>query len=50
MVPSVHFLIRQAARERLAAARTLNEESKARHSAMAELYMRRAAELQESPA
>jgi hypothetical protein len=50
VVPSVHFLVRQAAREKLAAARTLNEESKARHRAMAELYMRRAEELQGSPA
>ena len=50
MVPSVHFLIRQAARERLAAARTLSEEARTRHRAMADLYMRRAEELQGSPA
>ena len=46
MVPSVHFLMRQAAREKLAAARTLNEEAKGRHSAMAELYITRAQQLQ----
>ena len=45
MVPSVHLLIRQAARERLAAVRTLSEQSKQRHLAMAELYTRRAEEL-----
>ena len=45
MVPSVHFLVRQAARERLAAVRTLSEHSKQRHLAMAELYIRRAEEL-----
>lgn len=50
MVPSVHFLVRQAAREKIAAVRTLNDESKARHLAMAELYFRRAEELQASPA
>jgi hypothetical protein len=44
--PSVHFLVRQAARERLSATRTLSEEAKARHYAMAELYMHRAQQLQ----
>jgi len=38
--------VRQAARERLSATRTLNEEAKARHNAMAELYMHRAQQLQ----
>lgn len=46
MTPSVHFLVRQAARERLSATRTLSEEAKARHEAMAELYMHRAQQLQ----
>jgi len=46
VIPSVHFLIRQAARERLAAMRSLNEEAKARHIAMAELYTMRAQQLQ----
>lgn len=46
MVPSVHFLMRQAAREKLAAVRTLNEEAKGRHNAMAELYIARAQQLQ----
>lgn len=49
MVPSVHFLIRQAAREKLAAARTLSEEARARHQAMAELYISRAQQLQVLP-
>jgi len=46
VVPSVHFLMRQAAREKLAAVRALNEEAKGRHSAMAELYITRAQQLQ----
>lgn len=46
MTPNVHFLVRQAARERLSATRTLSEEAKARHEAMAELYMHRARQLQ----
>lgn len=45
LVPSIHFLVRQAARERLSAVRTLSEEARARHEAMAELYTRRAEEL-----
>ena len=49
MVPSVHFLIRQAAREKLAAARTLSKEARARHQGMAELYISRAQQLQVSP-
>ncbi len=48
MAPSVHFLVRQAARERMAAVRTVCEESKQRHLAMAELYSSRAEELQGS--
>jgi len=49
VVPSVHFLIRQAAREKLAAARTLSREAKARHHAMANLYLSRAEQLQAAP-
>ena len=45
MVSSVHSLIRQAARERLAAARTISEQAKQRHLAMAERYARQAEEL-----
>jgi hypothetical protein len=45
MVPSVHFLVRQAARERMAAVRAVSEESKQRHLAMADLYLLRAEEL-----
>lgn len=50
MIPSVHFLVRQAARERLAASRALSEESKKRHLAMAELCTRRAQEIQATAA
>jgi hypothetical protein len=46
LTPSVHFLVRQAARERLSATRSLNPDAKARHQAMAELYMHRAKQLQ----
>lgn len=45
MVPSINFLLRQAARERLAAVRVLSDEAKQRHLAMAEVYERRAQEL-----
>jgi hypothetical protein len=45
MVPSVHSLIRQATRERLAAAWTISEQAKRRHLAMAERYARQAEEL-----
>lgn len=48
MVPSVHFLMRQAAREKLAATRTISEEAKERHQAMAELYLLRAEQLQKA--
>ncbi|MFL6735619.1 MAG: hypothetical protein ACJ8F4_00995 [Sphingomonas sp.] len=46
VIPSVHFLIRQAARERLAALRSISDEAKTRHLAMAELYTVRAQQLQ----
>ena len=40
--PNVHFLIRQAAREKLAAMRALTETARERHLALAEQYQRRA--------
>jgi hypothetical protein len=40
--PNVHFLTRQAARERLAAKRALTEAARERHLALAEQYLRRA--------
>jgi hypothetical protein len=41
--PSVHFLNRQAAREKLAAKRALTETARDRHLALAEDYEKRAA-------
>ena len=40
--PSVHFLNRQAAREKLAAKRALTETARDRHLALAEHYEQRA--------
>ena len=40
--PNVHFLTRQAARERLAAKRALTEAARDRHLALAEQYLKRA--------
>lgn len=40
--PNVHFLTRQAAREKLAAKRALTETARERHLALAEQYQRRA--------
>jgi hypothetical protein len=40
--PNVHFLTRQAAREKLAAKRALTEAARERHLALAEQYQRRA--------
>ena len=40
--PNVHFLIRQAAREKLAAKRALTEAARQRHLALAENYQKRA--------
>jgi hypothetical protein len=40
--PSVHFLTRQAARERLAARQALTETARERHLALAEDYRQRA--------
>ncbi|MFL6765179.1 MAG: hypothetical protein ACJ8FO_08300 [Sphingomicrobium sp.] len=42
MYPSVHFLNRQAAREKLAAKRALTEAARDRHLALAEHYEKRA--------
>lgn len=40
--PNVHFLIRQAAREKLAAKRALTDAARQRHLALAENYQKRA--------
>ena len=42
MYPNVHFLTRQAMRERLAASRALTEAARERHLALAEDYSKRA--------
>lgn len=42
MYPSVHFLNRQAAREKLAAMRALTDAARQRHLALAEDYQKRA--------
>lgn len=42
MYPSVHYLNRQAAREKLAATRALTEAARDRHIALAEDYEKRA--------
>ncbi|MFL6761940.1 MAG: hypothetical protein ACJ8EH_08185 [Sphingomicrobium sp.] len=49
MVSSVHSLIRQATRERLAAAWTISEQAKQRHLAMAERYAHEAEKLLAAP-
>jgi hypothetical protein len=43
--PSVHFLNRQAAREKLAAKRALTDAARLRHLALAEDFQKRADEL-----
>jgi hypothetical protein len=43
--PSVHFLNRQAAREKLAAKKALTEAARRRHLALAEEFQKRAEEL-----
>jgi hypothetical protein len=43
--PSVHFLNRQAAREKLAATRALTETARRRHLALAEDFAKRADQL-----
>lgn len=45
MAPSIHSLVRQATRERLAAARTISDQSKEYHTALAERYARQAEDL-----
>jgi hypothetical protein len=40
--PNVHFLTRQAAREKLAAMRALTEAARQRHLALAQEYQQRA--------
>jgi hypothetical protein len=42
LYPNVHFLNRQAARERLAAKQALTEAARQRHLALAEHYLKRA--------
>lgn len=42
MYPNVHFLSRQAAREKLAAKQALTEAARVRHLALAEHYEKRA--------
>lgn len=42
MYPNVHFLNRQAAREKLAAQRALTDAARQRHLALAEDYEKRA--------
>ena len=42
MYPSVHFLNRQAVREKLAAQKALTEAARDRHLALAEDYQKRA--------
>lgn len=42
MYPNVHFLNRQAAREKLAAQRALTEKARERHLALAEDFEKRA--------
>lgn len=42
MYPNMHFLNRQAAREKLAAKRALTETARERHLALAEDFMKRA--------
>ena len=50
MYPSVHFLNRQAVREKLAASRALTEAARDRHLALAEHYSKRAEVLRASQA
>ena len=47
MYPSVHFLVRQAAREKLAANRALTEAARQRHLALAEEFQKRAEQMQD---
>jgi hypothetical protein len=44
--PSIHFLTRQANREKLAASRALTETARQRHLELADLYLQRASKAQ----
>ena len=46
--PSIHFLDRQAAREKLAAKRALTEAARERHLALAQDYLKRAEQMRAS--
>ena len=50
MYPSVHFLTRQAMREKLAASRALTETARERHLALAADYSKRAEVLRSAQA
>jgi hypothetical protein len=45
--PNIHFLTRQATREKLAASKALTEAARERHLVLAEQYLKRAAEARE---
>jgi hypothetical protein len=47
LYPSVHYLNRQAAREKLAATRALTEAARERHLALAEDFQKRADQVRE---
>jgi len=42
VLPNIHFLHRQATREKLAASKALTETARLRHLELAELYLKRA--------
>jgi hypothetical protein len=44
LFPSIHFLHRQATREKLAASKALTDAARERHLALAEEYLKRAEE------
>lgn len=46
MFPSIHFLHRQASREKLAASKALTETARQRHLELADLYLKRAEQAQ----
>ena len=48
MFPNIHFLHRQATREKLAASKALTETARQRHLELAEQYLKRAAEAGEA--
>jgi hypothetical protein len=45
--PNIHFLHRQATREKLAASKALTDAAKERHLALAEQYTKRAQKMRE---